>query len=354
MRTTVQSKPHTQIFTTACLIAFALSVYADTCSRVNAAPPETRIGEPLPAEVNFKAMPAFQDLADKTPMQLAWNARTVEEHNAWRKKMRAKLLELLGRMPERVPLEVKWHEKKGFPTLVRHKIYVRTEANYWAPAYFFVPKKLSGKTPAIVCLHGHSGIYPYIREGSAAEKAKCKDHSLDYAVYMAEHGYVTIALVVRGWNETAADMDAGIKNPRSCRRVTMDTFMMGMTPMGLRCWDAMRLVDFLQTRPEVDPERIGLAGLSGGGTLSLYMPVLDQRIKLVMIAGAFSSYRTSIYSIRHCICNCLPGIMLADYRAQLTGEPYFRAFGGGRSAEGGGGISRIRTSDRLRQLPTKI
>lgn len=51
---------------------------------------------------------------------------------------------------------------------------------------------------------------------------------------------------------------------------------------------------------------------------------------------------------------CLPGIMLADYRAQLTGEPYFRAFGGGRSAEGGGGISRIRTSDRLRQLPTKI
>ena len=53
-----------------------------------------------------------------------------------------------------------------------------------------------------------------------------------------------------------------------------------------------------------------LAGLSGGGTLSLYMPVLDGRIKLAMIAGAFSSYRTSIYSILHCICNCLPDITL--------------------------------------------
>jgi glucosamine--fructose-6-phosphate aminotransferase (isomerizing) len=43
---------------------------------------------------------------------------------------------------------------------------------------------------------------------------------------------------------------------------------------------------------------------------------------------------------------CLPGIIFAAYRAQLTSEPYFRAFGGGRSVEGGGGVSRIRDSHR--------
>ncbi len=259
--------------------------------------------------VNCEAMPAFQTLADNTELKMQWDAKTVEEHKAWRAKFHAKMLELLGRMPKRVPLDVRWHEKKDFPKLVRHKIYVRTQENYWCPAYFFVPKGLKGRAPAIVCQHGHSGIYPYIREGSEKERAKCRAHDLDYAVYLAEHGYVTIAPVVRGWDETAADQDRGAGNRRSCLRVTMNTFLMGMTPMGLRCWDAMRLIDFLLTRDEVDPDRIGAAGLSGGGTLTTYLPILDDRVKLAMIGGAFSSYRASIYSIHHCVCNCLPGVM---------------------------------------------
>lgn len=48
---------------------------------------------------------------------------------------------------------------------------------------------------------------------------------------------------------------------------------------------------------------------------------------------------------------CLPGILFAAYRAQVINEPYFRDFGGGRSVEGGGGISRIRSSAQLDQLP---
>ena len=51
---------------------------------------------------------------------------------------------------------------------------------------------------------------------------------------------------------------------------------------------------------------------------------------------------------------CLPGLLFAAYRAQVIGADYFRAFGGGRSAEGGGGISRIRTSHRLQDLPEDI
>ncbi len=254
--------------------------------------------------INSKVMPAFETLADQTPMRLAHNAKTPEEHQAWRKEFHAKMLELLGRMPKRVPLEVKWGEKKDFDAFVRNKIYVRSTENYWVPAYYFVPKKLEGKTPAIVCLHGHSGIYPYMREGDAREQEMCKKLSLDFALYLAEHGYVTIAPVVRGWNETSL-----YKDKHSCRRVTTNTFMLGMTPMGLRCWDTSRVIDFLETQPQVDPQRIGVAGLSGGGTLTMYMPILDERVKLVMIAGAFSSYRASTYSIPHCICNCLPHVM---------------------------------------------
>ena len=254
---------------------------------------------------NSLVMPPFHALADKTPLKLAWDAHSREDHQRWREAFHAKMIKLLGRMPESVPFEVKWAERKDFDGFVRHKVYVRSEELYWSPAYYFVPHSRQGKAPAIVCLHGHSGIYPYIGECDEKEQKKTKELSLDYAVYLAEHGYVTIAPVIRGWNETSAFEDAR----RSCRRVTMDAFLVGTTPMGLRCWDAMRLIDFLQSREEVDSDRIGVAGLSGGGTLAMYLPILDERVKLAMAGGAFSSYRSSIYAVPHCICNCLPHIM---------------------------------------------
>lgn len=254
-----------------------------------------------------------------TPAQM-YSATTTQQHEAWRKKMHATVIDLLGVMPQAVPLEVKWVEEEKFEKFTRHKIYVHTERNYWAPVYYFVPHKLSEKTPAIVCLHGHSGIDPYIRlNETPVQKKKTDESALDYAVYMAEHGYITAAIVVRGWNETAGRQDPAVKSPpRSCTETSMNAFLMGMTPQGIRCWDAMRVIDFLETQDEVDADRIGACGLSGGGTLTMYLPILDERVKLAMIAGAFSEYRTSIYAMRHCICNTLPGIMREGEMADVV------------------------------------
>ena len=262
----------------------------------------------------------FQLLGKKVVPAQLHDATTPEQHEAWRKKMHATVVDLLGEMPDPIPLEVTWEEEKKFDKFTRHKIYVRGELNYRIPVYYFVPHNLKKKTPAIVCLHGHSGIDPYIRlNETPAQKKKTDEHALDYAVYMAEHGYTTAAIVVRGWNETAGRQDYGIKSPRrSCHETTMNAFLMGMTPQGIRCWDAMRVIDFLETQDQVDPQRIGVCGLSGGGTLTMYLPILDDRVKLAMIAGAFSEYRTSIYAIHHCICNTLPGIMREGEMADVV------------------------------------
>ncbi|QDV69156.1 Abhydrolase family protein [Rosistilla carotiformis] len=276
-----------------------------TLGELNAKEPEVAA---VPAQIDA----SFAHLADRSKPSMRWKAETPAQHQQWQQNLHPVVVDLLGKMPDRVPLEVKWSEEKSFDTYTRHKIYVRTEAAYWAPVYYFVPHHRAAPLPAIVCLHGHSGIVPYIGEAkNAHEEAKIRDSQLDYAVYLAKHGYVTAAINVRGWNETAGNQDSGVKNlRRSCTQVTMDSFLLGMTPQGLRCWDAMRVIDFLQSRQEeVDPDKIGVAGLSGGGTLSMYLPVLDDRVKLAMIAGAFSTYRSSIFPIRHCICNCLPRIM---------------------------------------------
>ena len=297
---------HPLKFGTYCAIClFTLLVGSITADETDKVPPKHDVNQ------------AFDGLAERVQPRQAWDAETPEEHEAWRKKMQATMVDLLGEMPEKVPLEVRWTEKKEFDKFTRHKVYVRTTADYWSPVYYFVPKNITGKRPAIVCLHGHSGIEPYIAmDGS----------SRTYAVYMAEHGYITAAIVVRGWNETRGRQDWYVKSPpRSCHQVTMNSLLLGMTPQGLRCWDAMRVIDFLETQEEVDADKIGVGGLSGGGTLSMYLPILEPRVKLAMIAGAFSEYRLSIYGVNHCVCNCLPGVMregdMADVVALFAPRP---------------------------------
>ena len=270
----------------------------------------TRAGPPNDAPpTENRVETSFRGLADSTRPKLAWNATTIKEHKAWHTAFRTRMVKVLGRMPDRVPLKVKWTEKRRFDKFTRYKLYVQTEKTYWCPVYYLVPHKLRKQTPAIVCLHGHDGVVPYLGEGRKPGEIR-PVLSRDFPRFFAEHGYVTAVPIVRGWNETAGYQDPqGGSVKRSCQNVTMNTVLLGMSPAGLRCWDAMRVIDFLETRDEVDAKRIGLAGLSGGGTLSLYLPVLDKRVKLVMMAGIFSSYRNSFFAMNHCICNCLPGVM---------------------------------------------
>ena len=230
---------------------------------------------------NHNIFPNLMNKGDAQIPAMAWKAKTEDEHWAWRKQFAPKLKELVGHFPNAVPLQVEWKETFETDLFIRHKIYVQTEADYWVPAYYFLPKQRPKKAPAIICLHGHSGILPYIREGDDAQRKKSREHELDFAVVLAEHGYITLAPVIRGWNETRGP------NSNGCHRMTISSFMIGMTPVGLRTWDNMRLLDFLENRDEVDSERLGVAGLSGGGMGALFFAALEERLRLAMVAGYF-------------------------------------------------------------------
>jgi dienelactone hydrolase len=273
---------------------------------------------------NSRIFEHFQRLADGLSPKLAWNARSRAAHAAWRRRFQNVLADLLGHMPERVPLRIRWGETKRTKAWTRHKVYVQSEKHYWVPVYYFVPRKIRRPCPAIVCLHGHSGIMPYIREGAAEQLEMARTHATDYAPFLAEHGYVTAAIVQRGWNETR-DGDPASERGQGCHRMAMDSFLTGRTAVGLRVWDAMRVLDFLRTRKEVDAERIGAAGLSGGGTTSLFFAASDERVRLAMIAGYFCTFRDSIYTIYHCICNCVPKMMewgeMSDVAALFAPRP---------------------------------
>ena len=78
--------------------------------------------------------------------------------------------------------------------------------------------------------------------------------------------------------------------------------------VGLRAHDAMRLIDWLETRPDLDTRRLGAMGISGGGMHTLFSTCLDERIRACVISGYYSTFRDSILAMHHCACNFVPGL----------------------------------------------
>ena len=84
--------------------------------------------------------------------------------------------------------------------------------------------------------------------------------------------------------------------------------MLGETMVGWRVWDATRALDYMETRPEVNPRRIATMGISGGGVTSLWTAALDRRVKAAVVSGYYNTFRDSILAMDHCVDNYVPGI----------------------------------------------
>jgi hypothetical protein len=95
--------------------------------------------------------------------------------------------------------------------------------------------------------------------------------------------------------------------------------MLGGSVVGIRVWDAMRAVDYLETLKDADTSRLGAMGISGGGMHTFFSTALDKRIKACVISGYFSQWRQSILSLDHCTCNFVPGLLKLGELSDLAG-----------------------------------
>jgi dienelactone hydrolase len=93
----------------------------------------------------------------------------------------------------------------------------------------------------------------------------------------------------------------------------------------MRVLDAVRVVDYLQSRGDVDGDNIGAMGISGGGMHAFFSAAIDTRIKACVISGYFCDWRHSVLSIYHCTCNFVPGLLnlgeLSDLAALIAPRP---------------------------------
>ena len=231
----------------------------------------------LPAGTRADAPPTYPDKATLLVVREAGQDLPVTDAAGWAKRrahILANMQVVMGPLPDesrKVPLDPTVEEESDQGSFRRYKLTIAVEKGDRLPLYLLVPKKRYGKLPAVVCPHPTSREFG---KGIAAGLGGKPDRH--YAVHLAERGYVTIAPDYVNMGEYKFD---------PYRNGYISATMKGI-------WNHMRCVDYLQSRPEVDPDRIGAIGHSLGGHNSIFLGVFDERVRWVVSSCGFCSFPT--------------------------------------------------------------
>ena len=201
---------------------------------------------------------------------------------AWRDRFRPRLHQALGPWPRRVPLELEVTQEEACDGYRRQRLVFDTEDTMSVPAYLLVPDGRRSPGSAVLALHGHGpgksrvcGLDPEAAPGD------------DYAAELARRGHVVLAPDMRCFGERA---DWNPPDHYACDTNLVHQVMGGWSPLTQNLWDLSRALDVLEAHPLVDPSRMGAAGLSYGGTLTLFLAATDARVAAAVVSGYFSSW----------------------------------------------------------------
>lgn len=247
-----------------------------------------------------------REYADISP-KLAFDAETIDQALAWQRKARPRLRRLLGDFP-RIggPVNSRVLEEKSFPAHTRQKLELELRPGLLATAYYLLPDDRLNMGPAVLAVPGHSKSVDELVGG-----ADGGGDPLDYALQCVRAGLPTLALEQMAFGERrhAQAIREKPEGGSSCIVPAGAALMLGRTLTGYRVFDARRALDWLSARPEVDPARLGMTGISGGGQITFFTAAADTRLKAVLVSGFFNTFRDSVYSIYHCTDNFIPGIL---------------------------------------------
>ena len=241
------------------------------------------------ARRNFSMIEYFNRRAERRTPRLSFDGDAKADWEAWRAGALQKLVELLGDFPEPVDLAAEVLYSVEDNGLIRERVIFDSEEYMSVPCVVLKPADMpnDGTAPAILCSHGHGPFGKEPVAGNASSeglRANIARHNYNYAEQMARKDFLTISPDLRCFGERADGADPYPGRDR-CNVHFVRGAIMGIYTLTLNIWDMMRCIDYLQTRPEVDPDRIGMMGLSQGGTMTTFTSAVEPRIKAADIIG---------------------------------------------------------------------
>lgn len=258
---------------------------------------------PAPVPAGARTIRGGPELADYFAAETAALAQrcltdvhSLKDWEARRGEYQRQLQEMLGLwpLPERTDLKPVVTGKLEQPEFSVEKLHFQAMPQLYVTANLYLPKQLAQPAPAILYVCGHSRM---VTNGvSCGNKAGYQHHG----AWFARNGYVCLLIdtlqlgEIQGQHRGTHTDGQWWWNSR------------GYTPAGVEAWFGIRALDYLCSRPEVDKERIGMTGRSGGGSYTWTVAALDERVKVAAPVAGITDLRNHV--VDGCVeghCDCM-------------------------------------------------
>lgn len=258
----------------------------------------------------------FEALAAAHRPQLRYEVG--RDFTEWKETALPQVLSTLGKSPGTVPANATLQGEWYHDGLRKQKWLLDVGPEIGATFLINYPEDLKAeeKRPAILCWHGH-GLYGKEvvmgDDGSPEKREEIARLNYNYGHQMAKAGYVTFAI---DW------IGAGERNPSRhphfsdknhgndwCQLLYLHATMLGMTSLSINLAHGRAATDFASTLPGVDGSRLGVMGLSGGGTMSLWTALTDKRFKaaeIICYSQLWADF--GIRDVNYCGMQVAPGL----------------------------------------------
>jgi hypothetical protein len=231
------------------------------------------------------------------------DVKTRADWEARRPELRRQFLDMMGLwpLPERTDLKATITDTIDAELFTIEKLHFQSVPGLYVTANLYIPKKAKLPAPAVLYVCGHGGVT--VAKVQFGNKVYYQHHP----AWLAEHGYVCLILDTLELGELPGEH-------HGTYRAGMWWWQtLGYTPAGIELWNAMRALDYLESRKEVDAKHLGVTGRSGGGATSWWVGAADERAKCIIpvagiadlkahvVEGVADRYRKGVIS-GHCDC----------------------------------------------------
>jgi len=232
--------------------------------------------------------------------------KTLQDWESKRPLYRKQLFEMLGLdpLPEKTDLKAVITGTVDHNEFTVEKVHYQSMPGLYVTANLYIPKGLEKPAPAILYVCGHSQAKK--NDISYGNKAPYQHHG----AWFARNGYVCFIIdslqlgEIEGIHHGTYRYKMWWWNSR------------GYTPAGVEAWNCIRALDYLETRKEVDKDRIGVTGRSGGGAYSWWLAALDDRIKAAVPVAGITDLQNHVVDgcvEGHCDCMFIVNTYRWDY-----------------------------------------
>ncbi len=220
--------------------------------------------------------------ADGIVASIASRAELAEKQAAWKKLW----LERMGGLPEKTPLNARVTGKIVCKDFVAEKVLFQSQLGVFVTGLLYLPTdpKYKAPYPAVLIVHGHS------------DAGKLRDGYRRMAELAVKAGFAVFAPDPISQGERFqcdakyGSRDCAVEHTSLGARA----WLVGWNFARFRLWDAVRAIDFMETRPELDCSKLAVAGNSGGGTMSTYLQAFDERVKVACPNSYVSNLRGTV------------------------------------------------------------